>query len=245
MSDHRFAIVTGAAGGIGSAVVRRLSSRGLRVVALDLPGAVYPTDIAMSPTIETRECDLVDHHARAALFAQTLEGPGVLAALVNSAGFFPQEAGADVTDMDWGSWRRAMDVNLDAAVHCAILAAQSMKGRGGAIINVASGAGIRPRLPMDYSVSKAAIIQASQCMALSLAPHNIRVNVVAPGPTDTRMIAHVTDDDQLRAKMAQMIPLGRYAAPDEIASVIDFLASDDAAFVTGSVYSADGGTTLR
>lgn len=245
MSDDVLAIVTGAAGGIGSAVVRRLVARGVAVAAVDAPGAVFPADIAEADSVQRYGCDLADHAARAAVFEEILAGDRVLSALVNCAGYFPRDPGSDVTELDWESWRRAMDVNLDASVHTSLLAASRMKSTGGAIVNVASGAGIRPRLPMDYSVSKAAIIQASQSMALSLASYGIRVNVVAPGPTATRMIAHVTDDAELSARMAQMVPLGRYADPDEIASVIDFLASDDATFVTGSVYSADGGSTLR
>jgi NAD(P)-dependent dehydrogenase (short-subunit alcohol dehydrogenase family) len=168
---------------------------------------------------------------------------GTIDVLVNNAGVFPRVAFLDMEERDWDY---VHDVNLKGACFCAQAVARTMvtAGRKGAIVNLTSGAAFRgsPR-GVHYCASKGGVLSMTRQMALELAPYRIRVNAIAPGLTDTAQPRYGMAESELQAAGAAL-PLGRVASPDEIARAAVFLASDDAAFITGQCLHVNGGGYL-
>jgi NAD(P)-dependent dehydrogenase (short-subunit alcohol dehydrogenase family) len=168
---------------------------------------------------------------------------GPLDVLINNAAVFPRVAFLDMTESDWDF---VVDINLKGACFCAQTAARAMvaSGRQGAIVNLTSGAAFRssPR-GVHYVASKGGVLSMTRAMALELAPYRIRVNAIAPGLTDTAQPRYGSSEAEL-AEAARAIPLGRMAQPEEIARSALFLASADAAFITGQTIHVNGGSYL-
>lgn len=141
-------------------------------------------------------------------------------------------------------WRRVMAVNLDGAFFCtrAVVRVMAEAGRGGAIINISSTSAASGEGSPHYVASKTALVGLTKQLARELAPRSIRVNAVAPGPTDTPVMQTISQE--WIKTMAAAIPLGRLANPREVAAVVAFLASDDASFVTGALYAVNGGSYM-
>jgi NAD(P)-dependent dehydrogenase (short-subunit alcohol dehydrogenase family) len=237
------AIVTGAGGGLGAGVADRLERDGGEVVRVDLrPGdGIEPADVADEAEVD-------------ALYDRALERLGGLDLLVNCAGI--GGPGGPVAELDYGAFRRTLDVNLGGTFLMSRRAARAMiaQGTGGSIVNFGSIFG-QQGVPFGaaYSSSKGAITLFTQSMALELAPHGIRVNTVSPGNMATEMhFEELRDraarngrsfDDELESARAE-VPLGRHGTGEDIAGAIVWLASPDAAYVTGQTIGVNGGVLL-
>ncbi|MEU6480365.1 2,3-dihydro-2,3-dihydroxybenzoate dehydrogenase [Streptomyces sp. NPDC047017] len=251
----KIALVTGAAGGIGAAVVRALGSRGVTVAALDRDdGGLRETAAELSAegaavtpfTVDVGRSDAVDETV-----AAVEERLGPIAYLVNTAGVLRLGEAAGYSDEDW---RATFAVNTDGVFHVSrAVTGRMLPRRAGAVVTVASNAAMTPRAGMAaYAASKAAAEMFTKSLGLEVARHGIRCNVVAPGSTDTPMLrsmwrgpADRTGTVEGRPDAFRVgIPLGRVAAPEAVADAVVFLLSDAAQNVTLHTLTVDGGASL-
>lgn len=236
------ALVTGAAGGIGAAVVRALRQQGARVAVADRDTAGLTAEAHLDGNLlEASYADGLPAAASAAL--------GGLDIVVNNAGVITRGSVTETTDADWDL---SVGVNVQAPFRICraaipLLAAQG----GGAIVNVASCWGLRPG-PQHavYCMTKAAIASLTQCMGMDHAHQGIRINAVAPNEVNTPMLRtgfakRGFDPDRAVAELGQTVPLGRIAEPEDIADVILFLASDSARYMCGAVVEVNGGKPVK
>lgn len=240
----KVALVTGAAGGIGRAVVAALLEAGASVVAEDLNPAVRELE-QLSPRLVSVQGPVADTATAQAAVALAEATFGGLDILINNAGRTFPKALADTTDAEWDG---LMADNVKGMFVHAREALPSLRRRGGgAIVNTSSVSGVvgMPNL-VAYSASKGAVNQFTKSLALELAPHCIRVNAVAPGVIDTPILdLFGANGRQALQEAGANEPLGRAGQPDEIANVILFLASPQASFMTGTIVLADGGYTAH
>lgn len=235
----RVAMITGGGTGIGLATGRAFAEEGAAVVAAGLAG-----DEEAAAAIERDGgralgvvMDVTDEASVAAAVGAAVERFGGLNILVNNAGIGWPRPLAEVTVDDWD---RILAVNLRGPFFCARAAAPHLEG--GAIVNVASVAGRSSSLAMGchYTASKAGLLGLTRHLARELAPRGTRVNAVCPGATETELLDRGMDDEGKR-RTQDAVPLGRLGRPEDIARAIVFLASDDAAYVTGAALDANGG----
>jgi 3-oxoacyl-[acyl-carrier protein] reductase len=252
LRDH-VCVVTGSTGGIGLETARLLAAEGARVVVCGRHGdrveqARLDTGAALGVA-----CDLAESDAPEALIAEANRELGPVQVLVNNVGEAYQVGFEELTDRQWDDMWQLNVMSYVRAIRAALPAMRD--ARGGVIVNVSSTAGKRPSTGMpNYSVTKAAVLSLSRLIADLYAKDGIRCNAVTPGPTATA--AWLADgglaDQQAkrtgktREEVLEAVgagrPLGRLAKPEEIAAVIAFLCSPLASYVTGSAWSADGGT---
>jgi len=244
--EGKRAIVTGAAGGIGSAVARRLAENGARVALFDVASARSANkELAASLPGDciSVTADVTDPDALAQAFETVEAALGGLDALVNNAGITRAE---DVFGISLESWREVIDINITGAFLCAKLAMERFRaqGTGGGIVQMGSVVGHQGALKghLHYSASKSALHGMSRTLARTGAPLGVTVNTVAPGLVRTPMIdtAHGTD-----SALCDSIPLGRLAEPSEIAAAVHYLLSDEARYLTGAVIDVNGGMYMR
>ncbi|GAA4770883.1 2,3-dihydro-2,3-dihydroxybenzoate dehydrogenase [Streptomyces sanyensis] len=253
--DDRIALVTGAAGGIGESVVRSLTARGVRVVAVDRDAErlarvakeaagdggrveAFPGDVTSSSDVEA----LVDEVERTV---------GPLDYLVNAAGVLRLGEARTLTDEEWST---TFAVNTTGVFFMSRAVVNRMVGRRrGAVVTVASNAAGTARTEMSaYAASKAAATMFTKCLGLEVAKYGIRANLVAPGSTDTPMLTSMwQDDSSARASIEGVpeayrvgIPLGKLARPEDVAEAVVFLLSDKAAHITMHDLTVDGGAAL-
>jgi 3-oxoacyl-[acyl-carrier protein] reductase len=232
----RVVVVTGAARGIGDAIVGAFREAGDDVVSLDLVECEEPRD-----GCRYVRCDITDPASVGAAF-EPLDRVDVL---VNNAGI--QRLGL-IGELEYEHWQAVVGTHLNGSFICNSQAVPRMRAQGsGAIVHVASTAaflGLPGRGP--YSAAKAGLGALTRVMAVELAPLGIRVNAVAPGFTRTQLVQQAIDDGSLQEDwMLARVPMGRLARPEEIARVVRFLASDEASYITGQVVVADGGWTIQ
>lgn len=253
----KVAVVTGAASGIGRATALSLSQQGVRVALCDRDTAgLAETQAALDGAqVDVCELDVTDENQVKQTIDRVVQQWGKLDILVNAAGVTkagPTSYGS-VLDISEADWDRMLDINLLGSVRCAQAAARHMMShRRGRIVNVASVAAVVPRMyTAAYCVSKASVRMFTKCLALELARFSITVNAVSPGPTDTPMLGSASPDggnpqqrERMIAGMAELfrlgVPLGKLGQAEDVASAIQYLASDEAHHLTGVILNVDG-----
>jgi 3-oxoacyl-[acyl-carrier protein] reductase len=245
MTEKRVALVTGGSRGIGAAIVRRLAEDGMHVVAIarnmEKLQQVCGEITSAGGTAEGVACDIADFKALAAAVEGAAERLGRIDVLVNNAGITKDGLILRMDDEDFDA---VIATNLKAAfVTIRAAARPMMRAKGGRIINISSVSGVAGNAGQaNYAASKAGMIGLSKSVAKELAGKNITCNVVAPGFITTDM----TDvlNDQIKETVKNFIPLKRFGTPREVASVVSFLAGEDANYVTGQVICVDGGMVM-
>lgn len=237
-------IVTGAAGGIGSAIATRFAVEGATVAVSDMNA---PALEALAGELRAAggrafafEADIADANACRALIHDVSGQFGQIDVLVNNAGINRRGDLLAITEEDW---QTSFAVNLDSMFHlCRAVLPIMMAAGSGSIVNTASQWGLHPAPGhIAYNVTKAAVASFTQNLARDYAPHNIRVNAVCPGEIHTPMLeAGVRRSGRTIADLDQRVPLGRIGKPEEVAALVAFLASDEAAFMCGSLVEITG-----
>jgi NAD(P)-dependent dehydrogenase (short-subunit alcohol dehydrogenase family) len=245
--DGKRALVTGGGRGIGQATAERLAAEGARVAIVDADaGALAQAAAALGADALALHADVRDEDAVRDAVERATTVLGGLDVIVPNAAI--QLVGSDdrADRLDRAVWQETVDVNLTGAFLTAKHGARALLAAGGGtIVCIASPAGTHgiARDLQAYSASKAGLLGLVRAMAADYAGEAIRVNAVLPGITETPMNRWWTDDPAMREQVLAPVPLGRAARPEEIAAVVAFLASDDASYVTGALWTVDGGLT--
>ena len=245
------AIVTGGGGGIGGATCRRFATEGAKVAVFDVNGVaaekVAAEITAAGGQAKAFVCDITKlaDVQKAVAAAESALGP--IAILVNNAGWDVFKPFTKTTPQDWD---KLIAINLTGALnmHYAVLTGM-VERKAGRIVNVASDAArVGSSGEAVYAACKGGLVAFSKTLAREHARHNITVNVICPGPTDTALLAGVAEGaanpEKLIEAFTRAIPLGRLGQPDDLAAAIAFLGSDEASFITGQVLSVSGGLTM-
>lgn len=228
----RTVVVTGGAQGIGAAVVRLARQEGARVAVLDLAPAMDADHYV--------ESDVASARSVRSAFAEIRESLGPVSVLVNNAGIAPAGRFEDFTEE---RWNQVLAVDLTSVFHCTQSVLPQLREHGnGSVVNVGSIAGRHRSFTASaaYAAAKGGVVALTRQLAHELAPEGIRVNCACPGLVGTDIIRRNIADEQ-RSALASQVPLGRLARPEEVASVVCFLASDQASYLTGAIVDVNGG----
>jgi 3-oxoacyl-[acyl-carrier protein] reductase len=243
----RVVAVSGAAIGFGRAICEAFAAAGATVFGCDIRVAELAA-LSHDCGVTVREVDLTDRAAAAAWVGEVEAAAGQgLDVLVNNAGGVSGQAGQPIEDVSDDEWDRVLAINLGAAMALSRAAVPAMKAAGrGAIVNIGSGASLQASLTgvQAYCAAKHAVLGLTRQLAHELGPHGVRVNCIAPGFVQTNEATQrqweAWPPERQRA-MIEAIPLRRFGTPQDIAKATLFLASDEAAFITGQVLSVNGG----
>jgi 3-oxoacyl-[acyl-carrier protein] reductase len=240
---HRVVLVTGGSRGIGKAIAAAFASEGDAVIinyhqSANQAEAIRIELSTVSKAVAIEQADVSDFHQVRKMVQNSIERYGQIDVLVNNAGLAKDGFIMLMSERDW---RDVIDVNLSGVFNCTKAVTEHMiSRRRGVIINVASLSGITG-LPgqVNYAAAKGGVIAFTKALSKELAPFGIRVNAVAPGIIETDMTASL--NDRARERFLQAIPMRRFGTPLEVASVVKFLASDDASYITGETICITGG----
>jgi 3-oxoacyl-[acyl-carrier protein] reductase len=243
---NRRAVVTGAAQGIGRAIVRSLAAEGAQVWALDLDAEGLRI-AAQAGARATRTLDLADRSAVAAAMGETADDLGGIDILVNCAGGVRGQVAKPIEEVSEDDWLVLFEANVHGAFRCSQGVAPHMKRQGfGRIVNISSGAGLRPSLTgiQAYTAAKHALVGLTKQLSFELGPFGVTVNSVAPGfvlsnPATQRQWESYGPEGQ--ARLVESIHTRRLGRPQDIADAVMFLCSDAAAWISGQIVSVDGG----
>jgi 3(or 17)beta-hydroxysteroid dehydrogenase len=245
--DGKVALITGGASGIGLATARRFVEQGARVAIADIDLAGAEAVAAGSDALYALELDVTDDARWGSVVDDVVAHFGKLDAVINNAGVVSI---FDIETCSNEEWHRTMAINVDGVFFGCRHAVRAMKARGGSIVNLSSVSGlIGGRNLVAYNASKGAVRLLTKSVALHCASrrYGIRCNSVHPTFVETPMSASMIDGsrdpEKMRATLTAMVPLGRFARPDEIADMIAYLVCDESQFVTGAEFVIDGGLT--
>jgi NAD(P)-dependent dehydrogenase (short-subunit alcohol dehydrogenase family) len=252
----KVAIVTGAGSGIGRAIALRFAAEGARVVAAGQRVERLEETIRLATSAggvaRAVSCNVADVEAVRRLVALAVDENGRLDILVNGAAKNRPDApvAETVADVSEEWWAATFDVNVTGAFHCCKYAVQRMvQNGGGAIVNIASTSGVTGNWNQSaYAASKHALVGLTKSIALDYGAKNIRANAICPGFIETERalkFSALNRGEEWKGKKLSEIPLGRFGKPEEVAHLAAFLASDEAAFISGAVIPIDGGTAAR
>jgi 2-hydroxycyclohexanecarboxyl-CoA dehydrogenase len=235
-------LVTGAGGGIGAAICRRVAAEGAAVIASDIDeGAARAVAEAIGG--ESRRLDIADARACADLAAEL----GAIDVLVNNAGW---DEAMPFLETTAEFWEKVLRINLFGHIALSHAFGRLMAERGrGRIVNIASDAGkVGSSGETTYAAAKGGLIAFTKSLAREMARHGVTANCVCPGPTETPLLQRAFPDERgqkILESMRRTIPLRRFATPEDVAACVAYLASDDAAYLTGQAISVDGGLVMN
>ncbi|MEM8573217.1 MAG: SDR family oxidoreductase [Pseudomonadota bacterium] len=247
--DEKIALVTGGGAGIGRAISETFGREGAHMVVVDINGdaakETAETIVTANGAAESHEVDITDTTQVQALMESIKDAHGRLDILVNNAGV---GARADFRHLTDDEWDKVWSVNLDGTVKCAREAFELMRASGKAsIVNLSSVMSAKHTRQMAvYSATKGAVSALSRSLAVEYAPYGIRVNTLLPGYVETALIGRYLKNPGIAKALLTQTPLRRFGTPEDIANAALFLASDEAAYITGAALNVDGGmqTTL-
>jgi NAD(P)-dependent dehydrogenase (short-subunit alcohol dehydrogenase family) len=233
---RKVCVITGAAGGIGSATVKRFQDEGATVVGVDLADD-STGDLALA-------CDVTDEEQVAELYARVRAEFGTIDVLFNNAGISPNDD-ASVLDTTLEAWQRVQDVNLKSVFLCCKHGIPHLlETGGGSVINTASFVAVMGAATsqISYTASKGGVLSLTRELGVEFARRGVRVNSLCPGPVDTPLLRelYANDPDEAARRMVH-VPMGRFAEAVELANAALFLASDESSYITASTFLVDGG----
>ncbi len=244
--DKKVVVVTGAAGGLGRAMVKSFAECGATVAACDLRGTAEKlSDMMDAGNIHCYDCDVSNAQSVSDAMDKIASELGNIDVLVNNAGI---NVGPDqrktIENFDDRWWHNIQNVDTDGVYYCSKHAIRNMGEKGGVILNISSVVGLVPlRNQCSFAAAKAAVCNLTKAMAIELAGKNIRVNAIAPGTIGIAVTNELwKNDDTMKALLAH-IPQGRQGTPQDIANAVLFFCSDLASYITGAVLPVDGGWT--
>jgi NAD(P)-dependent dehydrogenase (short-subunit alcohol dehydrogenase family) len=234
--EGKIAVVTGAAGGIGSASVEAFRREGAKVVGVDLLDGA-PGDLALA-------VDVTDELAVEQMYAQVADQFGRIDILFNNAGISPDDD-KSVLETTFEAWQRVQDVNLKSVFLCCKHGIPHLlKAGGGSVINTASFVAVMGAATSQiaYTASKGGVLAMSRELGVEFARQGVRVNALCPGPVNTPLLQELfAKDPERAARRLVHVPMGRFGTAEEIANGVLFLASDESSFMTASTFLMDGG----
>lgn len=243
--EGKVALVTGGASGIGAATARLLVAGGAQVMIADLNAdgaAALARELGTAAA--SVEVDVADYDQVEATVAKTVSTFGRLDILLNNAGIGTLGRAPDIEVQDW---KRVLAVDVDSIFFgCKAAIPRMREVGGGAIVNTASISGTHGDYGLGpYNAAKGAVVNYTRSLALDHAREGIRVNAVCPGPIETPLAAPLIEHPDIAKEYARRIPMGRVGKPEEVATAAAFLASDEAAYITGAMLVVDGGLTAH
>lgn len=243
--QDKIAMVTGGGSGFGAGIARKFAAEGAQVVVADINEAAA-RDIADEIGGRAIRADVADAESVKAMVAQVMKTFGRIDVMVNNAGV--THLPAPMEEVSEADFDRVLAINCKSVYLIAREIVPDMKQAGrGAIVNVASTAGVSPRPRLNwYNASKGWLITATRAMAVELAPFGIRVNAINPVAGETPLLKSFMGEDtpEIRAKFLSTIPLGRFSTPEDMGNAACFLASDEASMITGVAMEVDGGRCI-